>query len=44
MLIWPRLVCRSTMCRLAHFVFHVFPSGLGAGIWWWCGSPPGFSI
>jgi hypothetical protein len=21
-----------------------FPSDLGAGVWWWCGSPPGFSV
>jgi hypothetical protein len=30
--------------RLAHLVVCVFPSHLGAGIWWWCGSPPGFSL
>jgi hypothetical protein len=43
MLIWPRVVCGSTVCHLAHLVVCVFPSGLGAGIWW-CRSPPGFSI
>jgi hypothetical protein len=26
----------------AHLVVRVFPSHLGAGIWQWCGSPPGF--
>jgi hypothetical protein len=40
MLIWPRIVCRSTMSCLAHLVVHVFPSHLGAGIWQWSGSPP----
>jgi hypothetical protein len=44
MLIWPRVVCGSTMCRLAHLVVCVFPSGLGAGVWQWHRSPPGFSI
>jgi hypothetical protein len=43
MLIWPRIVCGSTECCLAHLVVHIFPSGLGAGVWWH-GSPPGFSI
>jgi hypothetical protein len=43
MLIWPRVVCGSTACCLAHLVVCIFPSGLGTGIWW-CGSPPGFSI
>jgi hypothetical protein len=43
MLIWPRVVCRSTTCCLAHLVVHVFPSCLGAGIWLQPGSPPGFS-
>jgi hypothetical protein len=42
MLIWPRDVCGSTVYRLAHLV-HVFPSRLGAGIWW-PGGPPGFSV
>jgi hypothetical protein len=42
-LIWPRVVCGSTVCHLAHLVVCVFPSSLGAGIWQ-CGSPPGFSI
>jgi hypothetical protein len=31
MLIWPRVVCGSTLCHLAHLVVHVFPSSLGAG-------------
>jgi hypothetical protein len=35
MLIWPRVVCGSTACRLAHFVVCIFPSSL---------SPPGFSV
>jgi hypothetical protein len=43
MLIWPRVVCGSTTCRLAHLVFCILPCGLGAGVWW-CGSPPGFSV
>jgi hypothetical protein len=29
---------------LAHLVVRVFPSHLGAAIWWWRWSPPGFSI
>jgi hypothetical protein len=33
MLIWPRVVCGSTMYHLAHLVVHVFPSHLGVGIW-----------
>jgi hypothetical protein len=44
MLIWPRVVCGSTACHLAHLVVHVFPSLLGTGVWQWHGSPPGFSI
>jgi hypothetical protein len=44
MLIWPRVVCGSTMYHLAHLVVHVFPSCLGTAIWWQCGSPPGFSV
>jgi hypothetical protein len=44
MLIWPRVVCGSTAYRLAHLVVGVFPSCLGAGVWPWRGSPPGFSI
>jgi hypothetical protein len=44
MLIWPRVVCGSNVCCLAHLVVHVFPSHLGAAFWWWRGSPPGFSI
>jgi hypothetical protein len=43
MLIWPRIVCGSTACHLAHLVVYIFPSGLGAGVWWH-GSPPGFSV
>jgi hypothetical protein len=43
MLIWPRVVCGSTTCGLAHLVVCIFPSGLGAGVWLH-GSPPGFSI
>jgi hypothetical protein len=44
MLIWPRVVCGSTMCCLAHLVVCVFPSHLGAGDWWQLRGPPGFSI
>jgi hypothetical protein len=44
MLIWPRVVCESTMYPLAHLVVRVFPSRLGASIWWQRGSPPGFSV
>jgi hypothetical protein len=44
MLIWPRVVCGSTVCCLAHLVFCIFPSHLGAAVWWRCRSPPGFSI
>jgi hypothetical protein len=33
MLIWPRVVCGSTVCSLVHLVLCVFPRGLGAGIW-----------
>jgi hypothetical protein len=44
MLIWPRVVCGSTMSCLAHLVVCIFPSCLGAAIWQWHGSPPGFSI
>jgi hypothetical protein len=43
MLIWPRVVCGSTMCRLAHLVVCVFPSHLGTGVLP-CGRPHGFSI
>jgi hypothetical protein len=42
MLIWPRVVCGSTVYRLAHFV-HIFPSHLCTGHWR-PGGPPGFSI
>jgi hypothetical protein len=31
MLIWPRVVCGSIMCHLAHLIVCVFPSSLGAG-------------
>jgi hypothetical protein len=34
MLIWPRVVCGNTVYSLAHLVVCVFPSCLGAGIWW----------
>jgi hypothetical protein len=43
MLIWPRAVFWSTMCHLAHLMICIFPSGLGAGIWWHR-SPPCFSV
>jgi hypothetical protein len=43
MLIWPRIVCGSTACCLAHLVVCFFPSGLGTGIWQ-CRSPSCFSI
>jgi hypothetical protein len=42
MLFWPRVVCGSTAYRSAHLV-RVFPSRLGAGVWWPV-CPPGFSI
>jgi hypothetical protein len=44
MLIWPRIVCRSTMYCLAHLVVCFFPSHLGTGIWQRHRSPPGFSV
>jgi hypothetical protein len=44
MLIWPRVICGSTACHLAHLLVFIFPSSLGAAIWQWRGSPPGFSI
>jgi hypothetical protein len=44
MLIWPRVVCGSTVYSLAHFEVRIFPSHLGAGVWQWHRSPPGFSI
>jgi hypothetical protein len=44
MLIWPRVVCGSTACCLAHLVICVFPSGLDAGVWRQHGNPPGFSV
>jgi hypothetical protein len=40
MLIWPRVVCGSTVYHLTHLVC-VFPSHLGTGNWW-PGGPPGF--
>jgi hypothetical protein len=43
MLIWPRVVCGSTMFHLAHLVVCIFPSDLGTGIWQG-GSPPSFSV
>jgi hypothetical protein len=42
MLIWPRVVCGSTVYCLAHLV-HVFPSHLGVSVWQ-PGSLPGFFI
>jgi hypothetical protein len=42
MLIWARVVCGSTVCRLAYLVVRVFPSHLGAGVWQWPWGPPGF--
>jgi hypothetical protein len=44
MLIWPRVVCGSTVYCLAHLVVHVFPSCLGAAMWSWHGRPPGLSV
>jgi hypothetical protein len=44
MLIWPRVVYGSTTCHLAHLVVCIFPSCLGAGVWWQCGTLSGFSI
>jgi hypothetical protein len=44
MLIWPRIVCGSTECRLANLVVCVFPSHLGTAVCWWHGSPSGFSV
>jgi hypothetical protein len=44
MLIWPRVVCGSTACRLAHLVVHIFLSCLDADVWRQCGNPPGFSV
>jgi hypothetical protein len=43
MLIWPRVVCGSTVYNLAHLVC-VFPSRLGMGDWQQPGGPPGFSV
>jgi hypothetical protein len=36
MLIWPRVVCGSTAYHLAHLMVCVFPSRLGAGVWFLC--------
>jgi hypothetical protein len=33
MLIWPRVVCGSTVCCLAHLVVRIFPSHFGTGNW-----------
>jgi hypothetical protein len=41
MLIWPRVVCGSTTCPLAHLVVCFFPSSLSTGVWKRRGSPPG---
>jgi hypothetical protein len=38
MLIWPRVVCWSTVYHLAHLVICVFSSRLGAGMWRWPGA------
>jgi hypothetical protein len=42
MLIWPRVVCGSTMCHLAHLVVCILLL-VGNGVWR-CGSPLGISI
>jgi hypothetical protein len=42
MLIWPRVVCGSTVYLLAHLLL-IFPSHMGMGVWWPRG-PPGFSV
>jgi hypothetical protein len=44
LLIWPKVVCGSTMYHLAHLVVYIFPSCLGTGDWQWPGGPPGFSV
>jgi hypothetical protein len=44
MLIWPRVVCGSTLYRLAHLVVCIFPSHLGTAVWRRHESPPGFSV
>jgi hypothetical protein len=44
MLIWLRVVCGSTIYHLAHLVVCIFPSHLGAAVWRWHGSPPGFFV
>jgi hypothetical protein len=43
-LIWPSVVYGNTMCHLAHLVFCIFPSGMGAAVWRQHESPPGFSV
>jgi hypothetical protein len=42
LLIWPSVVCQSTVYCLAHLV-RVFPSHPSTGDWW-PGGPPGFSV
>jgi hypothetical protein len=44
MLIWPRVVCGSTLYCLAQLVVRIFPSHLGGVAWRSRGSAPGFSI
>jgi hypothetical protein len=44
MLISSKVVCRSTAWCLAHLVVCIFPSCLGAAVWWRHRNPPGFSI
>jgi hypothetical protein len=44
MLIWPKVVCGSTACWLAHLVVYIFPSCLGAAVLQQCVSAPAFSI
>jgi hypothetical protein len=44
MLIWPRVVCGSTVYCLAHFVVRLFPSRLGAGVGQQPRGPPAFSV
>jgi hypothetical protein len=43
MLIWPRVICGSTMYHLAHLV-HIFPSHLGTGVSQQPTGPPGYSV
>jgi hypothetical protein len=44
MLIWPRVVCRSTVCHLAHLVVRIFPSHLGMGTWQWVAQGPSWFL